>query len=476
MQPFTWNIDSQNDNYRVFTKWHNFLGNNGWTPIDLTPVEAGGVFSISQAPYAISVPTLANDWYEIQSTNTYDIWNKIVRNDAPKSITKRYPTARPVAGISTGNGVLFSDAFPALNADRLIQLHEKEIRDLVVFNSEPHGQGQVTIPFEVDFGTLPILKSNGRGQAASEADFRQDASADLGLSFTTSRFRGIKIKQPRIWDSSGKGQAISIVGKVVGSRFIGRKVIDRSFFSNAVFPVYTDTTSTFFPDPDPETTSVDGYTERGSGTGITWSDIHDGAGSFSSSGSGVDTLRCTYDGTSGGSGWLTLNRIIILFDTSSLPDALTITAANINMYCNTTTTGLAGQSVVIVGSTPASNTNIVNADYSQTGTTAYSATTSVTSITQSAYNAFALNATGLSNLTATGVSKFAMRMETDRTNSEPTTSGRQSSWAWFLTAETTGTSQDPYLDVTYTLSIPLFGAFLSNNGLFTSGSDVIMSP
>src|SRR3990167_5769128 len=201
---------------RVWGKWHNFLAADGqWARIDLAPRQAGGLFTVAGAPYSAEIPTLANDWATLQSTNRYDIWTKRAMPDAPVGIQKRYPTAAPVAGIPTATGILFPLAFTALGADRLLQVHEQESRDLVVSPAEPPGTGDVEIPFEIDFGQLPILESTGRDKPAREADFRAEKIVTHALSFTTGRFRGLKIKQPRVWDAAGLSRNITLVGKVM---------------------------------------------------------------------------------------------------------------------------------------------------------------------------------------------------------------------------------------------------------------------
>ena len=104
-----------------------------------------------------------------------------------------------------------------------------------------------------------------------------------------------------------------------------RKHIPLALFDNATLPAYTDTTSTFYPDPDTETTSVDGYVWRDA-VDETWSAIHDAAdGTFSSdTGSGINVNLST-NATS--NHWDRMGRGFILFDTSSIPDTDAVTSA-----------------------------------------------------------------------------------------------------------------------------------------------------
>ena len=219
------------------------------------------------------------------------------------------------------------------------------------------------------------------------------------------------------------------------------------------YPVMLNTESTFFPDPDPETTSVDGYVGRG-GTNLTWADVHDGAGTFSS-----DTVvndDCM-DIVSGSTAWNQLLRSIFLFDTSSIPDSDNITATVISFFHFITAeqdSAVITPNVDIYTSTPATNTALVNADYGQTGTT--SQTGSAMSWTTwnsngSVYIDFTFNATGRDNVSKTGVSKFALRNASyDVANSEPgahTNTATSNTRCYY--ADQADTTNDPKLTVTH---------------------------
>lgn len=449
MQPLTWNTDSEAlpggaTRARISGKWRNFLGVNGWQPIDLSIRQAGGLFSVSQAPYALDVPTLANNWASIQSTNRYDIWTKRVMPDAPVGIQKRYPAAVPVAGTVTPGGILFASAFPGLNADRLVQPHEQQVRDLVVFRSRPPGAGNVLVPVEIDFGTLGVLE-NRAGLSPEAVDFTADRDLARGLSFTTgSGFRGLAIKPPRVWDSAGRSAPILLRGRFVGTRFVGAKVIPRAFLDAATYPVYADTTSTFYPDFNPESTCVDGQVTN-LGPSVDWSVIHDATAGTSADDSsvilGAEILADTVSNK-----WGRLIRVFLLFDTSILSGS-TVSAASLGMYVTSKTSDFGGN-LDLVTSSPASNTSLVVGDFDQLGTTLQATSLALSGLTTSAYNVFTLNATGLSNVSLGGVSKFGLRISADTANTAPTWSSSGNDSAVGSSADESG-SQDPYLEVTY---------------------------
>ena len=101
----------------------------------------------------------------------------------------------------------------------------------------------------------------------------------------------------------------------------------------------------------------------------------------------------------------------------------------------------------IVASTPASNTNFVTEDYDQFGTTAFITYWNITNAVVDSYAEFTLNASGLSNISKTGVSRFGTRSKNDIINVEP--SGSSVTAYRVYKANHTGTTKDPLLTVTY---------------------------
>lgn len=204
------------------------------------------------------------------------------------------------------------------------------------------------------------------------------------------------------------------------------------------------TTSTFYPDPDVESTSVDG---RSLNSAIdTFSNVRDAAtGSFAQDNDSTATFAFA---TSLSGGFYIVQRDFFLFDTSSLPDTDTIDTGVISFSGTGTSPGDADNSSInIVSTTPASNTEITTADYDQAGSTVY-ASLDVTSwnATDGTYNDFTLDATGEGQITKTGVSKFGGRNSLDVGNSAPLGLNRVS----IFYADQTGTTKDPKLVVTHT--------------------------
>ena len=215
------------------------------------------------------------------------------------------------------------------------------------------------------------------------------------------------------------------------------------------------TSSTFRPDAHTESSSVDGYA-RAPESSQSWSTIRDASGNASDD-SGTSLIVFLGYGIDGGSNqWNRNFRVIIVFDTSSIPDADTITAAVLS------TVGLSGTlvdqhsgSVSMCEGASSSSTAIVNGDYeSNKGKDLVATAAALSGITAngSAYTDFTLSSDGRDYISKDGVTKFSSQIEADRANSEPSgmSAGTEKisrvDWA---SADTSGTSSDPKLVVTH---------------------------
>ena len=203
--------------------------------------------------------------------------------------------------------------------------------------------------------------------------------------------------------------------------------------------------TTVFPDPDPETTTVDGFWGAGN---VVWATAHDATTGTDGNDSG--TLGYVITRLSGGS--YDIYRQCQLFDTSSIPDTDVISDATHSLFDRGIANDDNGGSVHSVASNPATNTAYINTDFDNF--TVHSDTSfgskTIASWTASAYNDIAINATGQSNISKTGVTKFGCRMSTDMNE----TTGHGSAPTGLdgvniRQADFADTSSDPKLAVTH---------------------------
>lgn len=225
-----------------------------------------------------------------------------------------------------------------------------------------------------------------------------------------------------------------------------------------------NTTYTIYPDADTETISVDGHivnAENSCSPGVTFSSSRSATDStYVNDVATLESLvrieRC--GGGNGGSASYLRNmfRTMFLFDTSSVTPGSSIDSATLSFYgysVGGATSGwlTSGQRTVYVSSsTPGSNTALAMADWDQIGATSFFSSDygdTGGSWNTSGYNAMALNAAGISNITLGGVSKFSVQIGADFTNSEPAQTGGAIYYLYAYYADQTGTTQDPKLVV-----------------------------
>lgn len=203
--------------------------------------------------------------------------------------------------------------------------------------------------------------------------------------------------------------------------------------------------ATFNPDANPETTSVDGHVSTSTVPGTDFSTLRAQAGSGSTD--ILTSLAASIFSGETTDTWEEINRAILLFDTSSLPDDAVISGVDLELYVTSHADTIGSQQFTVVGSTPASNTAIVDADFGQVGTTAYSNAVNLSSLTNSTYNVIPLNATGIAAVSLNGVTKLGIRLECDRANSAPTWVAAESAG---ISAQSADGTNKPKLVVTYT--------------------------
>lgn len=226
------------------------------------------------------------------------------------------------------------------------------------------------------------------------------------------------------------------------------------------------TTTTYYPDADPETTTVDGYTGRVS-VNEAWSTFWQAAGNTANdSSSAQEQLMALSDST--GTNWKHIIRSIFLFDTSGIGDTDLVSAATLSCWVADHGTTVVGDlDVSVVSSNPASNTAITSSDHTSCGTTKYATDVAISSMSNGAYKDWTLNSTGRSAVSTTGVTKLAIRWAKDidspSTFNSPGSNANRTFFEGFY-AEKTGTSNDPKLAVTYA---PITTKTCSETGTFT---------
>ncbi|MFN8485160.1 MAG: choice-of-anchor Q domain-containing protein [Anaerolineae bacterium] len=160
-----------------------------------------------------------------------------------------------------------------------------------------------------------------------------------------------------------------------------------------------------------------------------------------------------------GSANVNLSRGYLVFDTSALPDNAVISGASVYVYVTSKTLSKndGNAFVSLVQGAQASTSSLTTADYNKAGNAITNPTEGSNRVTLSAIGAGAyakwnLNASGLGWLSTTGPTKLALREGHDIVNAWPSFTAGQGNYISAYLSEQSGTSQDPYIEITYTLS------------------------
>ena len=210
-------------------------------------------------------------------------------------------------------------------------------------------------------------------------------------------------------------------------------------------------TGTFYPDANVESTSVDGSVIR-SVAASTWDSLVTGVGTGHKDDGADWPLVCffTHSGTVTDR-FNNLYRAILLFDTSTIPAGATISTATLSVFFYYKLDGLGIlPDLNVYSSNPASNNDLINADYNTLGSTPFCDTSlAYNDIQFNNLTDFELNAAGRAAITPAGVTKLGIRNANyDVANTPPAWSYEVTTLIYALQADYGGALR-PKLTVNY---------------------------
>lgn len=215
------------------------------------------------------------------------------------------------------------------------------------------------------------------------------------------------------------------------------------------------TTTTLYPNAHTETVSVDGTVEHyvSAGAGLTWAEIMAGAGTgHDDTSNELYAPWFTSDTTGRTNLWTGMIRGIMSF---SIPAGTLVTSAVLSIYGTYKADPQSwAPNITLCQVTPASPTDLVNADYADFSSTQYATPITYANWSITGYNDFTINAAGLAVIAAGGVVYFGVRNANyDIANSAPSTwlQNQSAGFGWY-TAEK-GTVYRPKLVITYTADV-----------------------
>jgi hypothetical protein len=291
-------------------------------------------------------------------------------------------------GRRTGDKLTFS---PQLFLDGV----EQKASESVLLNVDPVNANYSSNVLEWDYGICKRWLRLIEGRILGSWVFESNPLSEVRIKYNQSGDWKLRLGQYK----SGEDE----------------ELIPINVFAEAEYPFTVCDSDTFYPDADPESSTVDGTIWK---TDSDWSTAHGASVGSNKSDSVASQIAATAGLTSG---IYYIYRAAYLFDTSGLPDGAVISAATLSIY-GSSTYGSGTHTYNIYSSNPASNTALVSDDFDQFGTTAFcDSAIAHADWDTSDYNDFALNSSGIAAISKTGVSKFGMREAAhDVANSAPT--------------------------------------------------------
>jgi len=210
-------------------------------------------------------------------------------------------------------------------------------------------------------------------------------------------------------------------------------------------------TAYFYPDPDPEVTSVDGFLEsRGLPRPQNWAYVRAGnvVAPSDASPDGAIMIYCDIYANM----WYSIDREIELYDTSSIPEGSIIDDAKLRILGDHKVTDVLfpNAGIVVVTSNPASNTGLIDADWNTFGATMLTDIISQDDFNAAGYNTFTFTPDGLAAIIPAGITKLGLiESGYDLPNIEPPWGSRKRTLLRWKSADNSYLPDKPRLEVTY---------------------------
>lgn len=361
--------------------------------------------------------------------------------------------------LNGAEGILYENAFGD-GIDLIYCFERSALCKLIRFRTYPTQDSYYD--FEIDLPPLKVYED------AKEINITKAVSFDKGKRLYIGGKKGTIIKEFHIWDSAdGSEQKRDIVAVDYfirdGKKFF-RKNIPSSFFTVAQGDVFTDLKSSYSSAGGDGSVSYIGSSD--------WDTTHnatDGTGAATSTGSYGISVGTRHTGSA-----YRIYRGFVPIDTSGLPDNANISAASLNIYIDGVgeTNGTQSYIVVVGETSQSSTTTLITDDYETCGTTHNpyegSGHEDLTDIDASinSYHSWTLNSTGRGWINVSGVTKLGLRSGHDVDDIAVGASSIDRAEG----TDSGGTSNTPYLEVTYTVPsqvilinqslIPLFLIFI----------------
>jgi len=434
-----------------------------WQDVDYTLVDQGAYWELTRASYRMRIAKDFGAPVLLQYTNRFDGANHSITYE-PHSIwwinannrnqRTQARTAQSVIGTldPATNTITWAGAFGA-GVDFEVVIQRSGFRKNIVINAQPspgpYASNLLVPVFVWDAVGLTLRDQNG-GAWDNNGYFEAD---EFTIEEIANPARQSFVKQAYAIDATGREKSLRVIFEKRAGQLWQGKLIPENLLQAAVYPVRADTVTTAYA------SAGDGKCAR---FDEAWATLRETATSITAPYTATTTsVNSRYVNT----GNSDLGRMFLPFDTSAIGSGDTISAADLNLYVPTRT---GSENIVTTQSSQASLTALVVGDFDALtlDTPDEGATRAgIGSFSTSQYNTISLNATGIGWIGqgAGGTAKFVFRTEDDVDDVQPTATNQLLE---ISTSEETGTSQDPYLEVTHAAAGGPGAIMTSNKGFW----------
>ena len=479
MMPYTWNADREyhgggggSATTQIGGDWRNYIRRGYvWQPISAL---IAGDLSCTTFPGNVQFAADSQGWSDIVIDGTFSMARHIAERNGHNAepelrLSMQVECDHNVAGEVDEDRpwqVVYRGAWDCADLRLGIwQGKAARIEEVFDIHSMPSGDSEFV---EYSFN---IRSSHARVFAGPNLDTSpwQDGHAELFdaqafVARADSQLRGVLLKTPVAWYYTSDGTEVRTPIRVTfeilpdGETVRCTKHVPRALIATALANgSHLKADATFSPDANPETSSVDGIV-KGSSQG-TWATLIGGVANYVDDSSASGDLLVQATGTS--SVYEQYRHMFFGFDTSSIGAGQQIDSATLRLnFDNQRVTTSMGLSSQIYTSSPASNTSLAIGDYMAFGSTPLtdsardmnSESFDRTNVTQT------LNADGRAAINMEAVTNLGIGVTAAHESGSPTWSSGAAAKINILTAETTGTANDPLLTVTHSAASS-FGAW-----------------
>jgi hypothetical protein len=436
-------------------------GAGDYQEVDLTFEDMGTYWRVTKASYRLYVAKDFGASDLIRFDNRYEGANHSIYYE-PHSLwwidaddtSQRtlLASAASVMGVASGTTITYTDAFGS-GVDFVVTLQRSGFRKEVVFDAQPAGSPYAN--YHIGFvcrwqATGLTLKADG-GQ-----DWDGSTWYETQERLTAREAGGARsyIQRAHAVDADDRRRRLKVFWELRGGSLWQGKLLTKLILENATYPLRADITTSYYVGVG------DGHVKE-ENNNTTWDAVHD-----TDPGDGADytsqSCKAQCESVTASPDYFGIVRAFFPVDTSAVPDPATITAATLYVWLLGKTNGDndGDDWLTVVQTNQANTAELVVEDFDQCGDAVDNPTEGIdvgaridlTGAGTGAYLSWALNATGLGWIDKTGVTKLGIREGHDVIDSA--IANDTNNVAAFRTSEQTGTNEDPYLSVTYTVPVP----------------------